>query len=848
MKIRGRIFVGCFSFLLSLRPLKFINLRNLHYTMKYLKILLVSVLFLMTAQSMAQVDTVFWFAMPHLTHSHAGRPVKLCVSTFGQAATVTVTKPATNTTVTTFTVPANSSQAYELISSSESALNGFECIQNTTSNYGICIRATAKINAYIAVQNNNSEIYSLKGQNAYGTQFFIPMQNRYVNASAYSDARNSVEVIATENNTQITIVPSVTLWPGTHPAGVPFTVTLNKGQVYSFASNSQAAENHLTGTTITSTKPVVVDVSDDSVTPNGSNQDLVAEQIVPEGLAGKFHIAVPSPSAASNTYSGTGTYQHSGLCDYLFFHVLHDGTSISINGQNVYANADRGEIIQRQFENNNAIFIESTQPIFIFQVTGAGKELGGTLLPNLECTGSREVTYRPQASVNGSSHTKHIYLNLITKAAYTGGFTINGSTAYLSNSDWQSVVGSSVYKYCRKEISALNTAQTIRITNSLGDFHFGVTDYHQPSSGYDDCSIGYFSNYANESTIEWNTNTMATTYCQGDTMHFALDSSYIENLTYFFNGTSIGTQPFVANLMPENSGLYVARGTDSRHCAPDFYSDTVLVTVNPSVETTLYDTICQHTDYNHYGFMVDQDSTLSPRTLEMSEHYDNALGCDSLVTLYLTIRDTVKTEFEERACFEYTWNDHRYIESGEYHQTLIDQNGCDSIVTLHLDIFSPEVKITADNGDFCEDGELTLVANTALSDYLWSTGETSPTIVATQTGNYSVTVSEGDCEASANFGIPQCEFTLYLPNAITPSHQDGLNDYFQLTNHDDIGQCTVYIYDRQGNLVYSSNDKYFKWDGRVKGKLHRNVIYNYAIYYTNRFGRELNAKGSLLVM
>lgn len=817
--------------------------------MKYLKILFLGVLFLNAIQAVSQVDTVFWFAMPHLTHSHPGRPVKLCVSTFGQAATVTVTKPATNTTITTFTVPANSSQAYELISSSESALNGFECIQNTTSNYGICIRSTAKINAYIAVQNNNSEIYSLKGKNAYGTQFFIPLQNRYVNATNYSDARNSVEVIATENNTVVTITPSVTLWPGTHPAGVPFTVTLNRGQVYSFASNSQTASGHLCGTTVTATKPVVVDVSDDSVTPNGGNQDLVAEQIVPEDLAGRFHIAVPSPPAASNTYSGTGTYQHSGLCDYLFFHVLHDGTSISINGANVYANADRGDIIQRQFENNNAVFIEASQPIFIFQVTGAGKEVGGTLLPNLDCTGSREVTYRPQPSVNGSSHTKHIYLTLITKSAYTGGFTINGSTAYLSASDWQSVVGSTMYKYCRKEITALNTAQSIRISNSLGDFHFGVTDYHQPSSGYDDCSIGYFSNYANASTIAWDTVTMATTYCQGDTMNFSLDSSYIANLTYFFNGNNIGSQPFVANLTPANSGWYTARGTDSRNCAPDFYMDSVYVNVNPSVQTELFDTICQRTDYNHYGFMVPEDSTLSPTTLEMSRLYSNSLGCDSLVTLFLTIRDTVRSEFSQSSCYEYTWNDHLYVESGDYHQKFTDQHGCDSTVTLHLDIFSPDVKISSNvGGDFCEDGQLTLTANTTLSNYLWSTGETTPSIEATQTGNYSVTVSEGDCEASASFGIPQCDFTLYLPNAITPGHQDALNDYFQLTNHDDIGECSVFIYDRQGNLVYHSNNKYFKWDGRVKGKLHRDVMYNYVVYYTNRFGRQLSAKGSLFVM
>ena len=248
----------------------------------------------------AQLDTAFWYAVPHITHDHAGRPIKLCVSTLGQPATITVRKPAAgNALVGTFTVPANSSQSYQIVGGSQSDLSNitqFECNHNTTSNYGLYIHSTAKVNAYIAVQNNNSEIYALKGGNALGTQFFIPMQYQYTNATNYSDARNSVEVIATENNTSVTITPSVALYGGTHPAHVPFTITLNKGQVYSFASSSQSGANHLCGTVITSNKPIAVDVSDDSATPNGSNQDLVADQLVPEDRAELFvHLfAVPA--------------------------------------------------------------------------------------------------------------------------------------------------------------------------------------------------------------------------------------------------------------------------------------------------------------------------------------------------------------------------------------------------------------------------------------------------------------------------------------------------------------------------------------------------------------------------
>ena len=86
------------------------------------------VLFLCAALAgFAQVDTAFWFAVPRLAHGHAGRPIKLCVATLDQPATVTVSKPATNTTLTTFTVPANSSQTYQLVFDALYELTVFLC-------------------------------------------------------------------------------------------------------------------------------------------------------------------------------------------------------------------------------------------------------------------------------------------------------------------------------------------------------------------------------------------------------------------------------------------------------------------------------------------------------------------------------------------------------------------------------------------------------------------------------------------------------------------------------------------------------------------------------------------------
>ena len=59
---------------------------------------------------------------------------------------------------------------------------------------------------------------------------------------------------------------------------------------------------------------------------------------------------------------------------------------------------------------------------------------------------------------------------------------------------------------------------------------------------------------------------------------------------------------------------------------------------------------------------------------------------DSIVTLHLTINNSVTNEITETADNSFTWNNQQYTTSGDYTQTFTATNGCDSIVTLHLTI------------------------------------------------------------------------------------------------------------------------------------------------------------------
>ena len=64
----------------------------------------------------------------------------------------------------------------------------------------------------------------------------------------------------------------------------------------------------------------------------------------------------------------------------------------------------------------------------------------------------------------------------------------------------------------------------------------------------------------------------------------------------------------------------------------------------------------------------------------------NADGCDSIITLHLTIHHATKGDTAVTACKTFVWHGTTYTQSAEPTITLTNSHGCDSIVTLHLTI------------------------------------------------------------------------------------------------------------------------------------------------------------------
>ncbi len=140
----------------------------------------------------------------------------------------------------------------------------------------------------------------------------------------------------------------------------------------------------------------------------------------------------------------------------------------------------------------------------------------------------------------------------------------------------------------------------------------------------------------------------------------------------------------------------------------------------------------------------------------------NSMGCDSILTIDLTIHGISETDIFAQACDEYVSpsGNYTWTESGDYTDTLTNINMCDSVITIHLDIH-PSEYISLDL-DACE-------AYTSPSgNYVW-----------TESGTYVDTVSSAfTCDSIIEINLNMIEINTnltVLDGTITSN--DLISDY-----------------------------------------------------------------------
>ncbi len=386
--------------------------------MKLLSKFIITVLLCMVSiMGYSQADTQFWFAAPDLQQAHGDRPIFLRMAASKLAATVTISIPANpGFSPISIAIAANSSQSVDLTSYIGIIENG---LPNTVYQKGLLITSTVPISCYYDVANGyNGDMYALKGKNALGKKFTIPLQMDFNNRTA-TNASYTTDfiIVATEDNTSITISPKNNL---IGRAG-PFTIVLNRGETYVCSSASNLGSLKPGGTTVTSNKPIAISTKDDSIAlPGQSCSDTAGDQLLPDDLAGNEFIVVKGYLNITP--------------DHYYVYATSNATTIKINGNNV-GTINAGEYYTGKLTDVSC-YIESDKPTHVFHITGFGCEVGGAVIPPIRCTGSTSV------NVTRATATEGFFLNVIAPTDIINAFKLNGSQALIDPSIFQAIPGS----------------------------------------------------------------------------------------------------------------------------------------------------------------------------------------------------------------------------------------------------------------------------------------------------------------------------------------------------------------------------------------------------------------------
>lgn len=297
-----------------------------------------------------------------------------------------------------------------------------------------------------------------------GKEYYVASYKSVSATVTNSIRRSQFNVIATLDNTTVQITPTAADAAGVHPANVPFTVVLSKGDVYQYQS-----ENDLTGTHIksigngtASCQPIAV-FSGSTFTSmgcsNASSGDNLYQQLFPFASWGKTYYTAP--------FIGR---------NYDIFRILVQDPQepVYVNGTALpLSSLVNGRFYELNTQGSNAArIINSNKPICVFQYLitqncdGVNSDPEMVALNPIEQTlnditvmSARNNLTPPNTNIN-----LH-YLNIIFKTASLGSLLIDGAAPTAT----PVAIAGTPYSYLQQDVTvstATNPAH--RITSDSG--------------------------------------------------------------------------------------------------------------------------------------------------------------------------------------------------------------------------------------------------------------------------------------------------------------------------------------------------------------------------------------------
>jgi gliding motility-associated-like protein len=208
-----------------------------------------------------------------------------------------------------------------------------------------------------------------------------------------------------------------------------------------------------------------------------------------------------------------------------------------------------------------------------------------------------------------------------------------------------------------------------------------------------------------------------------------------------------------------------------------------------------------------------------------------------------------------------------YSQTGNYtiRQIVTNQSNCSDTVFANVNIYptpdaSFEYIFPDPSRNFCYTGDTILFLNHSINgnSFIWRFMDTTfmrddvDEILKTYVlpDRYTITLvasNEFGCiDSTQQTLLVKVPENLYTPNAFTPNG-DGINDYFSV-GFRNLVEFKVLIVNRWGEIIYTSPDPSFKWDGTFKGELVQSDVYVYMIEARGYHGKRFSVSGNVTVL
>lgn len=183
---------------------------------------------------------------------------------------------------------------------------------------------------------------------------------------------------------------------------------------------------------------------------------------------------------------------------------------------------------------------------------------------------------------------------------------------------------------------------------------------------------------------------------------------------------------------------------------------------------------------------------------------------------------------------------------GQYTYTVTGtSNGCSATDQVNVTVGNIVVDAGTDMA-ICL-GQSVVLEATGATSYVWSDGKVNgtPFIPGLGVFTYTVTGTSGNCIATDQITIvvTSCGWELEMPNVFTPDG-DNINDLFVPVKQNNITVKQFEIFNRWGNIMYSSSLPTIVWDGKSQsGDEASEGVYFYQLKFEDGSLKEQQKQG-----